>query len=80
MRAVETGLPLLRATLTGKSGVFREDGTWGLWGEPMTAGAYTLSLSWHPISTPGRSPWLVPTLTGVLGLGALLVAWRKKVP
>lgn len=80
LRAVETGLPLLRATLTGKSGVFREDGTWELWGEPMTEGAYTLALSWHPISTPGRSPWLVPALVGALGLGTLLVAWRKKVP
>lgn len=80
LRAVETGLPLLRATLTGKSGVFREDGTWVLWGEPMTEGAYTLSLAWRPISTPGRSPWLVPVLTGALALGTLLVAWRKKVP
>lgn len=80
LRAVEAGVPMLRATLTGKSGVFREDGTWATWGEPMTSGTYTLALSWHPISTPGRAPWLVPLMTGFLGLAAVLVAWRKKVP
>ena len=58
LRAVEAGLPMVRATLTGKSGLFREDGTWQLWGEPMTEGAYVLHLSWRPIATPARSPWL----------------------
>jgi apolipoprotein N-acyltransferase len=55
MRAVEAGLPLVRATLTGKSGLFREDGRWSLWGEPMTEAAYSFHLRWRPISTPARS-------------------------
>jgi len=75
LRAVETGLPLLRATLTGKSGVFREDGTWELWGEPMTAAAYGFQLRWRPITTPARKPWLVPALAALLALaGAGLCA------
>lgn len=80
LRAVEAGLPMLRATLTGKSGVFREDGSWELWGAPLTEGAYTLHLQWQPVRTPGRAPWLVAALLGVLGTGTLLLAWRKKVP
>jgi apolipoprotein N-acyltransferase len=59
LRAVETGLPLLRATLTGKSGVFREDGSWVLWGRPMTEAAYAVQLRWRPIATPARKPWLL---------------------
>jgi apolipoprotein N-acyltransferase len=80
LRAVEAGLPMLRSTLTGKSGVFREDGSWSTWGEPMTEGAYALSLTWRPVQTPGRAPWLIPFLAGALGLTTVLVAWRKKVP
>jgi apolipoprotein N-acyltransferase len=80
LRAVEAGLPLLRVTLTGKSGVFREDGTWVLWGEPLSEGAYGLTLRWRPVRTPARTPWLVPAFMGILGLGTLLLAWRKKVP
>jgi len=59
LRAVEAGLPLLRATLTGKSGVFREDGSWELWGRPMTEAAYAVQLRWRPIRTPARSPWVL---------------------
>lgn len=82
LRAVETGLPMLRVTLSGKSGVFREDGTWVLWGEPLTEGAYAVTLRWRPVVTPARAPWLVSALLGVLGTGTLLLAWRmtKKVP
>ena len=68
MRAVEAGLPLLRATLTGKSGLFREDGTWALWGQPMTSAAYGFHLSWRPIATPARSPWPLRTLLLLLAL------------
>ena len=77
LRAVEAGLPLLRATLTGKSGLFREDGTWVLWGEPLTEGAYTVTLRWRAVQTPARAPWLVAALLGALGMGTLLLAWRK---
>ena len=77
LRAVEAGLPLLRVTLTGKSGVFREDGAWVLWGEPLSEGVYTLALRWRPVKTPARAPWLVWALVGTLGTGTLLLAWRK---
>ena len=75
LRAVEAGLPMARATLTGKSGLFREDGTWQLWGEPMTEAAYALHLSWRPIATPARSPWLPRGLLLLLALacGAILI-------
>ena len=71
LRAVEAGLPLVRATLTGKSGLFREDGTWELWGQPMSEGAYGVQLRWRPIATPARSPWV---LRGCMGALALLLA------
>jgi len=68
LRAVETGLPLLRATLTGKSGVFREDGSWELWGQPMTEAAYGFQLRWRPIKTPARNPWVLRGILIALGL------------
>jgi apolipoprotein N-acyltransferase len=77
LRAVEVGLPLVRCTLTGKSGLFREDGTWALWGEPMTEDSYGFTLRWKPVKTPARAPWLVSALLGILGGGTLLLAWRK---
>ncbi|HLO67686.1 MAG TPA: apolipoprotein N-acyltransferase [Holophaga sp.] len=76
LRAVETGLPLLRATLTGKSGVFRADGTWELWGAPMTEAAHTLALEWRPVAAPARAPWLVQALLAVLA-GGLALALLK---
>jgi apolipoprotein N-acyltransferase len=72
LRAVETGLPLARATLTGKSGLFREDGSWELWGQPMTEAAYGVQLRWRPIATPARSPWPLRALA--LATAALVVA------
>jgi apolipoprotein N-acyltransferase len=71
LRAVEAGLPLLRATLTGKSGVFREDGSWELWGAPMTEAAYGFHLAWRPIATPFRSPWVLRWMMALLALGLL---------
>jgi apolipoprotein N-acyltransferase len=73
LRAVETGLPLLRATLTGKSGVFREDGSWVLWGRPMTEAAHGVQLRWRPISTPARNPWVLRCIMAAL---ALILAYR----
>lgn len=75
LRAPELGVPLLRATLTGKSGLFREDGRFELWGEPLSEGAYALDLRWRPVRTPARSAWLLPLLAGGLALGCLLVGW-----
>jgi apolipoprotein N-acyltransferase len=76
LRPVELGVPLVRATLTGKSGIFREDGHFQLWGAPLSEGAYTVALDWRPVHTPARSPLLQRLLAGGLALGALLVAWR----
>ena len=70
LRAVEAGLPLLRATLTGKSGLFREDGSWDLWGEAHDRGGlrHPAALAPHhhagpqpldPAGTHGR-PGVVP--------------------
>jgi apolipoprotein N-acyltransferase len=78
LRAVEMGLPLLRSTLTGKSGIFREDGTWALWGEPMSAAEHAFTLRWRPIRTPARSPWTRHGLLALLGLGTLLSLVRRK--
>jgi apolipoprotein N-acyltransferase len=58
LRAIEVGLPLIRAALTGKSGLFREDGSWTLWGQSMTEATYGLHICWQPIITPARNPYL----------------------
>jgi apolipoprotein N-acyltransferase len=76
LRAVETGLPLLRATLTGKSGVFLEDGSWTLWGEPMTQAVHSLPLAWNPVRTPGRNPHLLAWTVAALALGLAGAAWK----
>jgi len=76
LRAPELGVPLLRATLSGKSGVFREDGRFELWGEPLSEGAYAVELRWQPIRTPARSAWLTPLLILGLSAGSILVAWK----
>jgi len=76
LRAVEAGVPVLRVTLTGKSGIFHENGTWELWGEPRTEAAYAFSLAWRPRRTPARSPWVIWGL--LLGLGSAMVVLVKK--
>jgi len=76
LRAPELGVPLLRATLTGKSGVFREDGRFELWGEPLSEGARALELTWRPVRTPARSAWLLPGLMAGLALAPLLLGWK----
>jgi len=76
LRATELGVPLLRTTLTGKSGVFRENGSFQLWGEPLSEGAYAIELQWRPVHTPARSGWLIPFLVTVLLAGCALLGWR----
>ncbi|MCE1204345.1 MAG: apolipoprotein N-acyltransferase [Holophagaceae bacterium] len=78
LRATELGVPLLRATLTGKSGVFREDGRFELWGEPLSEGAYTLELQWRPVRTPVRFAWFLPSLMAGLLTGCLLLGWKPQ--
>ena len=79
LRAPELGVPLLRTTLTGKSGVFREDGRWQLWGEAQSEGAYAFTLRWSPVRTPARSPWTRRLLLLILGGGSLLLAWPRRM-
>jgi len=77
LRACETGLPLLRATLTGRSGRYLADGTWELWGAPMTQAVHTLRLSWQPVHTPmGHAAWRL-ALAGLLGAATLVLLSRK---
>ena len=78
MRAVEAGLPLVRATLTGKSGVFRENGTWALWGQPMTQAAYSFHLSWRPVFTPARNPWVLRAGMALLALAWAILCFRPR--
>jgi apolipoprotein N-acyltransferase len=78
LRAVETGLPLVRATLTGKSGLFREDGSWALWGEARSEAAYAFTLRWRPIQTPARHAVLGSLWLSLLGIGTMLLAWRRR--
>lgn len=75
LRAPELGLPLVRVTSTGKSGLFREDGTGNLWGEPLTSDARAFALAWQPIQTPARSPWLLRGLASAF-LALLLTGLR----
>ncbi len=78
LRAVEAGVPLLRATLTGKSGVFREDGSWVLWGEPRTEGAYAFSIAWRPRQTPARGPGVIWGSLVTLGMAVLFLTRKKE--
>jgi apolipoprotein N-acyltransferase len=77
LRAVELGIPMLRSTLTGKSGICRENGESELWGEPMTQNSYVFSLAWSPVRTPARSPWLFRGLVAFFLAGTLLFGFRK---
>ena len=78
LRAAELGVPMLRTTLTGMSGVYREDGTGGLWGEPLSRAEYAFSLRWRPVRTPARLPHLVPVAAALLALGAAVLGWRSR--
>ena len=78
LRACELGVPLARATLTGKSGLFLPDGRGGLWGEPMRRATYALRLEWRPVRTPARSPWVERLEWIMLGAGALFSYLRRR--
>ncbi len=80
LRAVELGIPMVRCTLTGKSGLMRENGECVLWGEPMTEATYVFSLAWSPVHTPARSPWLFRGLVGFFLLGTLSFGFQKRTP
>lgn len=77
LRAVELGIPMLRCTLTGKSGVCRENGESELWGEPITQATYAFPLAWSPVRTPARSPWVFRGLVAFFLAGTLAFGIRK---
>ena len=77
LRAVELGIPMVRCTLTGKSGVCRENGESQLWGTPMTQSTYAFTLAWNPVRTPARSPWLFRSLVAFFLAGTLILGIRK---
>lgn len=78
LRAAEVGLPLVRATLGGASGIFREDGRFTLWSGPRTQGAWAFELAWRPVKTPARSGLYLGLLWALTALGAILSLLRKQ--
>lgn len=78
LRAAELGVPMLRSTLSGMSGVYREDGSGQLWGAPLTRAEYAFSLAWRPIRTPARSGAWVLFLGGFLLVTTGVLAWRSR--
>ncbi len=78
LRAAELGVPMLRCTLSGMSGVYREDGSGQLWGEPLTRADHAFSLIWRPVKTPARSGAWILFLGSFLLLGAGVLAWRSR--
>ncbi len=75
LRAVEAGVPMIRATLTGKSGVFYANGTGQLWGDARSEGHYVLPLEWRMRKTPARSPWLYGVMLLGIAMATTLFAW-----
>lgn len=76
LRAVECGVPLLRPTQTGRSGVAREDGTWTTWGGKLQAGKFLYPMTWRVIATPWRHLWYARAWIALLFLtGGCLAAW-----
>jgi apolipoprotein N-acyltransferase len=77
LRAAEAGLPLLRATSTGRSGVFRSDGTWELWDSPLSQHVYRVGLTWRDVATPYRMVYFRFLLLAGLGFAVLLIVLSK---
>ncbi len=79
LRSVELGRPMVRATLGGASGLFKEDGHFELWSGPRTQGAWAFELAWKPVATPARSAWLFWILLWGSGGAALVLSWRDRI-
>lgn len=80
LRAAEQGVPMLRSTLTGKSGLARADGTWELWGAPMTKASHAFHLAWEPVHTPARKAGARLLWFALSGLATLALALRPFRP
>jgi apolipoprotein N-acyltransferase len=57
LRAIEAGVPLVRATMSGRSGLVMEDGNWRHVSDVMTEGAWSFELKWRPVRAPARAAW-----------------------
>ncbi|MCL1894202.1 MAG: apolipoprotein N-acyltransferase [Holophagaceae bacterium] len=81
LRALEAGLPLTRVTMSGRSGIVREDGTWLHFSDVMTEGAWSFELRWRPIHTPASTSWpfylLLLLLTIGIGQSILIINKRN---
>jgi len=78
LRAVEMGRPLIRATLSGASGIFGADGHSKLWSGPQSEMVHVESLEWSTWWTPASWIYFNATLM-IVTLGGLLQAWIRKV-
>jgi len=74
LRALETGVPLVRATMSGISGVVHEDGKWEHFSDVMQNGAWSFELKWRPIHAPARTAWPFYSLLLILVCGACIFA------
>lgn len=80
-RAVEMGVPLLRPTNSGLSGIYREDGSGELWGDPMRRDTFAESLGWRVVYTPMRHrgwSWFLMGLLVATTIVSLLPHGRRE--
>jgi len=75
LRALEAGVPLVRATLSGRSGLVRENGLWRHFSDVMLDGAWSFELKWQPIHAPGRTALPFYSLLFLLIGGVALFVW-----
>jgi apolipoprotein N-acyltransferase len=70
LRALEAGVPLVRATMSGRSGLVMQNGEWSHFSGVMEEGAWCFELKWRPIQAPARTAWPFYSLLLVLICGA----------
>jgi len=78
LRAVEMGRPLIRATLSGASGIFWPDGHSKLWSGPQSEMVHVETLEWSTWWTPASWIYFGPALI-IVTLAGLLQAWIRKI-
>jgi len=69
LRALETGLPLVRVTMSGLSGLVMENGQWKHFSGAMEEGAWSFELKWRPVNAPARTMWPFYSLLLILVCG-----------
>ncbi len=78
LRSVEMGLPLIRATLSGASGIFWADGRSKLWSGPQSEMVHVETLEWSTWWTLASQSYFGAMLI-VFTLVGLLQAWIRKI-